>query len=96
MAPEELTDLIRQSLFIAMEVSAPLLLILLLIGFGLSIFQSITQMSEMTLIFIPKIFCFALTFALIVPWIMKVLTRFTYDLLTHHWSNIMNLTINGF
>lgn len=95
MSHEEMTDLIRQTLLISAQISGPILIILLLIGLGVSIFQSVTQITETTLVFIPKLFCFALTFALTLPWIMKILMRFTYDILVNHWNNIMNLANNA-
>lgn len=90
MTEEIATDLIRYSLFIAAEISAPILVITLIIGLGVSIFQSVTQITESTLIFIPKIVFFGLTFGLLFPWILKVLMRFTYDIVINHWNIIMN------
>jgi flagellar biosynthetic protein FliQ len=89
MSPEEATNLIRLSLFVAAEISAPVLVITLLIGLGVSIFQSVTQITETTLIFIPKLLCFGIVFAISFPWILKVMMRFTYDIIVNHWNAIM-------
>jgi flagellar biosynthetic protein FliQ len=95
MNQETATDLIRLSLFVAAEISAPLLIIALLIGLGVSIFQSVTQITETTLIFIPKIVCFALTLGILFPWMLKVLMRFTYDVIITHWNTIMSSANNA-
>lgn len=90
MSQEVATDLIRLSIFITAEISAPMLIITLLIGLGISIFQSVTQITETTLIFVPKFVCIGVTFGLTFPWILKVMMRFTYDILVNHWNNIMS------
>jgi flagellar biosynthesis protein FliQ len=95
MNQETATDLIRLSLFVAAEISAPILIIALLIGLGISIFQSVTQITETTLIFIPKIVCFALALGLLFPWMLKVLMRFTYDVVINHWNDIMSAANNA-
>lgn len=92
MTQGEATDLIRLSLFIMAEISTPMLLITLIIGLGVSIFQSVTQITETTLIFIPKLVCLALTFGLTFPWMLKILMKFTNDILFVHWNHIMSPT----
>ena len=49
------TELIRQTLILALLVSAPMLLIGLLVGIVVSLFQAVTQIQEQTLTFVPKI-----------------------------------------
>lgn len=92
MSPEEITDLVRYTLFIATQISAPILVITLVLGLTISIFQSVTQISETTLIFIPKIFVFCLTLGICFPWMMKILTKFTYDILIEHWNKVVMLS----
>lgn len=94
MTEEQLIDLIRFTLFVSMEISAPILLTTLVIGLGVSIFQSVTQITETTLIFIPKLLCFVVTFAITLPWIMKIMIRYTYDIVVTHWNSIMSGAIN--
>lgn len=90
MSEEVATDLIRLALFVTAEISAPMLIITLVIGLGVSIFQSVTQITETTLIFIPKFVCLGLTFGLTFPWILKIMMRFMYDIIINHWDNIMS------
>src|ERR1700722_5542004 len=84
MTEEIATDLIRYCLFITAEISAPILVATLLIGLGVSIFQSVTQITESTLIFIPKILFFGLIFGLTFPWMLKIMIRFTKDIMINH------------
>src|SRR4051812_25892812 len=55
METREAIDLIRQALFLAMIVSAPMLLIGLIVGIFVSLLQAVTQIQEQTLTFVPKI-----------------------------------------
>lgn len=94
MSPEEVANVVRLALFVATEISAPILIITLFIGLGVSIFQSVTQITETTLIFIPKLVCFTITFAITLPWILKIMMRYTYDILIIHWNSVMDITNN--
>jgi flagellar biosynthetic protein FliQ len=92
MTPEQITDIVRQALFVALQVSAPLLLLAMAIGFSISLFQSVTQINEMTLTFVPKILVFALALGIFFPWILKTLTRYTLTVLQFHWDSIITAT----
>jgi len=92
MNADQITDIIRQALFVALQISAPLLLIAMVVGFGISVFQSVTQINEMTLTFVPKILIFALTLAIFFPWIIKTMVRFTLNILVSQWDNVTSLT----
>ena len=89
MNAEQMTDLIRNALFVALEISAPLL-IAMVIGLCISIFQSVTQINEMTLTFVPKMFVFAITLSLFFPWMLKIMTKYTLDILTYQWDKVIN------
>ena len=91
MNADQVTDIIRQALFVALQISAPLLIIAMIVGFSISVFQSVTQINEMTLTFVPKILIFAIALAIFFPWILKTLTQFTLNILTYHWENITSL-----
>ena len=64
-------------------VSAPMLGFALLVGLGVSILQAVTQIHEMTLVFIPKILAAALGMILFLPWMMRLLMDFTARILTN-------------
>jgi len=65
---------IRDAIIVTMQVSAPLMVIALVVGVTISLFQALTQIQEMTLVFVPKILAvFAGTLALI-PFMLSSMT----------------------
>lgn len=72
-------DAIRTVLY----VSAPMLLLSLIVGLVVSIIQAVTQIQEATLAFVPKIIAVFLSLLLFGPWIIKLMTQFAEDLLTN-------------
>lgn len=67
----------REAIFIAFVVAAPALLLGLLVGLAISIFQAVTQIQEPTLTFIPKILVVALSLLFFGPFMLAMLTDFT-------------------
>jgi len=63
-------------------VSAPVLLVSLVVGLVISLFQAVTQIQEFTLTFVPKILAVFITLFLFFPWIARVLMTYTTDLFT--------------
>jgi flagellar biosynthetic protein FliQ len=90
MNPDQLVDLVRQTILVAIQISAPILVTTLIIGLMMSIFQSVTQITETTLLFIPKLVSFILIFSLTLPWILKIMMRFSYDIFIDQWNYILN------
>lgn len=91
MSPEQIAYIIRQTLFTALEIAAPFLLLALIIGLAISLIQSLTQVQEMTLAFVPKMLALAVALAIFFPWMLKILTKFTNNLLIHQWENVTSL-----
>lgn len=77
----------REALMVIMMVAGPMLMVGLIIGLIISIFQSVTQINEMTLTFVPKILAVALTLLIFLPWMINTLVDFT----THMFSLIPTL-----
>ena len=67
----------REAIFIALLVCAPALLLGLVTGLAVSVFQAVTQIQEPTLAFIPKIVVVALAILLFGPFMLALLTDFT-------------------
>ncbi|HEY8910327.1 MAG TPA: flagellar biosynthesis protein FliQ [Desulfosporosinus sp.] len=63
-------------------VGGPILGVSLLVGLLVSIFQSMTQIQEQTLSFIPKVVAVIAVLLLLGPWMLSVLTAYTTNLLT--------------
>ena len=69
-----------QAMLIAFELAAPTLLTALLIGFGVSLFQSATQIQEFTLSFVPKVVAVGIALLLSGSWMMHSMVTYTQDL----------------
>jgi len=82
MTPEYVMDLAHSMLVVTTMIAAPLLLIALITGLVIGMFQAATQINESTLSFIPKLLMLALTLFVAGPWILRVLIDFTRDLYT--------------
>ena len=73
-------ELIYRTTFLAIELSAPMLLTALAVGLLISIFQSVTQIQEMTLSFIPKVLLTSAVMVFTMPWMLETLMDFTIDI----------------
>ena len=80
MTPEFVTGFFIQSIKMAMMLSGPMLLVGLLVGIVVSMFQAATQINEMTLVFVPKMLGVALALLVFFPWMMRLITEFTQNL----------------
>ena len=61
----------RDALWMALTTSAPILLIGLVVGVMISLFQAVTQLQEQTLTFVPKIGAMVVAAAIFIPWISQ-------------------------
>jgi flagellar biosynthetic protein FliQ len=74
------TDLARNAMMVALIVGAPMLAVALIVGLLVSIFQTVTQIQEQTLSFVPKLLAVAVTFLLALPWVLQLLVKYTTEL----------------
>ena len=77
MTPEYAIKLGQDTLMIVLIVAGPTLLVALVVGLVVSIFQAVTQIHEMTLTFIPKILSVGIVLSLLLPWTIQRMTEFT-------------------
>lgn len=70
-------DLVRDTLILAMIVSGPMLLIGMVVGIAVSLFQAVTQIQEQTLTFIPKIVAMIGAAVVLMPWMSHRLLEYT-------------------
>lgn len=82
MTPESVVTLGRGALEIVLLVSAPVLLVTLVVGLLVSIFQAATQINDPSLSFVPKLIAVAATFALAGNWMLTMLIDYTRRLIT--------------
>jgi flagellar biosynthetic protein FliQ len=73
-------QIFKDALTTVIEVSAPVLLVGLVVGLIVSIFQAMTQINEQTLVFIPKIISILLSLLFFGSWMLTRLSEFTYHL----------------
>jgi flagellar biosynthetic protein FliQ len=81
MSADIIMQIGRDALWIAVLLSAPILLTALGIGVLIGIFQSATQIQEMTLSFIPKLLGVAAVLVIAGPWMLNVVTGWVTELL---------------
>ena len=73
MTPESVMTLGRQAMEVTLMVAAPMLLVALVIGLIVSIFQAATQINETTLSFIPKLVGIFVSLIIAGPWMLSVM-----------------------
>ncbi len=66
----------QQAIFVALLAAAPVLILSMIVGLVISLFQAVTQIQEPTLAFIPKIVVSALAILFFAPFILALLTDF--------------------
>ena len=71
------TDLVRQTLILAMIISAPMLIIGLVVGVIVSLLQALTQIQEQTLTFVPKIVAMVAAMIVLMPWMSHQVMEYT-------------------
>lgn len=69
-----------EAVYTILLVSAPMLIIAIVVGLVISIFQATTQIQEQTLAFVPKIVAVLLAVLLFGPWILTTMVDFTFNL----------------
>lgn len=73
-------DLTRDALMMALIISAPIMMIGMLVGLVISLFQSMTQLQEQTLSFVPKMVAMVGLGLLLAPWLTHKLLEYAVEL----------------
>ncbi|MDZ4200612.1 MAG: flagellar biosynthesis protein FliQ [Gallionella sp.] len=76
MTPESVVTLGQQAVEMTLMIAAPMLLVALVIGLAVSIFQAATQINEMTLSFIPKMIGIFLVIIFTGPWMVNTMVDY--------------------
>ncbi|MGK5068961.1 flagellar biosynthesis protein FliQ [Janthinobacterium sp. AD80] len=82
MTPESVMTLGRHAMEVTLMVAAPMLLIALIIGLIVSIFQAATQINEATLSFIPKLVGIFVAIVVAGPWMLSVMLDYMRQVFT--------------
>lgn len=80
MEDTEIIETAQQAMLICMQISAPVLLVGLVVGVAIALLQALTQIQEITLVFVPKIMAIFLSMFIFLPWMMMILVSFMEDL----------------
>lgn len=88
MNSDEIVQIIRHTLFTTLELGAPFLLLSLALGFLIGLFQMFSQIQEISIAFVPKMLLVTLAIALLFPWILKIMTKFTHTVWISEWEKI--------
>jgi flagellar biosynthetic protein FliQ len=80
MTEDYIIHMFREAFYTLMLISAPTLLVSMIIGLIISIFQAATSIQEATLTFVPKMIVMAVVIVLTLPWILDVMISFTTNL----------------
>jgi flagellar biosynthesis protein FliQ len=82
MNQDTVVNLATQAITLALKIAGPLLLVALVVGLLISVFQAVTQIQEQSLSLIPKIAAVAVVIVLLGPWMLGQLVSYTTALFT--------------
>ncbi|PLW78831.1 flagellar biosynthesis protein FliQ [Cohaesibacter celericrescens] len=77
MTGPEVLDLGREGIWVLIKVSGPIMVVGLLVGVVIALFQALTQIQEMTLVFVPKIIAIFIMILLTMPFVGETLSSYT-------------------
>lgn len=90
MTIDAISDITRDALFLIIKTALPVLLVSMVVGLIISIFQTVTSIQEQTLTFVPKIICVFLSLMLFGHWMLNNIVEY----MTTLWSSF-TLYVHG-
>jgi flagellar biosynthetic protein FliQ len=81
MTPEFAVELVKNLMFQAIALAAPILIVAMVIGLGVSLFQAVTSIHEQTLSFVPKALGIVGVTILLLPWLLRTSIEFATSVL---------------
>lgn len=76
---EQSVEILRQLVTTSLLVISPILIVSMVIGLAVSLFQSVTSIQEQTLSFVPKLLAIAVVLVIAAPWMLRNLMQFTVN-----------------
>lgn len=76
MSGTEVLDIARQGIYVLLIVSGPLMVVALVVGIAIALLQALTQVQEMTLVFVPKIVAIFLVLLIALPFMGQALSGY--------------------
>jgi flagellar biosynthetic protein FliQ len=86
MTTDFIVGIMAETIKVTLLTAAPVLIVGLVVGILISLFQAVTQIQEMTLTFVPKIVACFVALVAALPWMINLLVTFAHNL----FSNIPN------
>lgn len=83
MSADFIIGIAGQAVFTVLKAAAPMLVLALVTGLVVSVFQATTQIQEQTLAFVPKIVAVLLAVVIFGPWILNTVVDFTYTIFSN-------------
>jgi flagellar biosynthetic protein FliQ len=80
MTLDDVTDIGQRAMIVTLLAASPMLLSGMVVGLIISVFQSVTQIQEITLTFVPKIVVVLVTFIVFLPWMTDVVLSYVQEL----------------
>lgn len=77
MNAELAVELLKNTIFHAVSLAAPILLAAMIIGLAVSLFQAVTTIHEQTLTFVPKALAIVAVLVVLLPWMLRTAVEFT-------------------
>jgi len=77
VTPNDAIDIGRDAIVVSLKLGGPIMLLALVVGIVISLFQALTQIQETTLTFVPKIVAILLAMMLLLPFMLSTLVSFT-------------------
>jgi flagellar biosynthetic protein FliQ len=77
MTVNDALDIGRDAIIVSLKLGGPVMILALVVGLAISLFQALTQIQEMTLTYVPKIVAIMLAMILLLPFMLATLTSFT-------------------
>lgn len=72
----EVVDLARESIYVMLQIAAPMMIAALVVGVAIALLQALTQVQEMTLVFVPKIVAIFLVLLLALPFMGQAMASY--------------------
>ncbi len=83
MSVEMVTDMLQDGIMVVLKASAPPLIVSLVVGLAVSVFQTVTSIQEQTLTFVPKMVAMFICLMLLGHWMLNMMITYMIDL----WYN---------
>ena len=83
MSQQDVINIARNTIWVIIETSMPLLLVSMIVGLVISLFQTLTSIQEQTLTFVPKLIAIFVALMFMGSWLMNTIVQY----MTQLWSN---------